>query len=139
MGWCGARGHDVAACRPPCLVLAASLPRVLTRSPYQFVRKEIARPLLSTSSLSRKRSGVRIPSGLPKAVVIGLSRRAYCGQAAFLLWRPLPYRPLPFRGFAECGERRRSATSLFERPALRVSLDHPSGAPSTFSLQVEAA
>ena len=50
----------------------------------------------------------------------------------------LPCRPLSFRGFAERRERRRSASSLFERPALGVWLDHPSGAPAAFGLQIEA-
>ena len=49
---------------PASLFLAASLTCVLARSRFQSVREEFARPLLSTSSLSRKRSGVRIPSGL---------------------------------------------------------------------------
>src|SRR5207247_3208680 len=55
---------------PASLFLAASLTCVLARSRFQSVREEFARPLLSTLSLSRKRSGVRIPSGL--LIVLGV-------------------------------------------------------------------
>ena len=40
---------------------AAYLTRVLARTPFQFVRKEIAGPLLSTSSLSRTGQRAQVP------------------------------------------------------------------------------
>jgi len=45
--------------------------RVVGFTEWRFVLGNLARPLLSTSSLSRKRSWVRIPSGLPTRVAIG--------------------------------------------------------------------
>jgi hypothetical protein len=66
---------------------AAYLTRVSVGCRYQFVLEEFARPLLSTSSLSRKRSGVRIPSGLQTRVVIGVSRAA--GRDESVVQRPL--------------------------------------------------
>ena len=79
-----------ACCPPPCVFsMAASLQRVFAWTQYQFVREEFARPLISTSSLSRKRSGVRIPSGLQKSIVIDyyalrlLARTLICCEGRF--------------------------------------------------------
>ena len=74
--------YSFASCRragevgllPASVDSAAYLTCVLARSRFQFVLEEFARPLLSTSSLSRKRSGVRIPSGLQAASSGGNSR-----------------------------------------------------------------
>ncbi len=57
------------AARLVSIRLGAFLTRIFARPRYQFVLGELGRPLLSTSSLSRKRSGVRIPSGLPEALL----------------------------------------------------------------------
>ena len=77
--------REAGCCPPRCLDRAASLTRLFAQSRYQFVLDGFARPLLSTSSLSRKRSGVRIASGLHEAVAIESSRDALSVQGASLL------------------------------------------------------